>query len=95
MTSFEVAHIRHQNVNLIITPVDRKFSRMSQKDQDLALQDIQMMATSAGLAGTVVPVWDAGGGRMAFRAPSRWHAFLRSKNLGWVAANINKRISSA
>jgi hypothetical protein len=54
---------------------------------------LQVCARAAGLAGTVVPVWDAGGGRMAFIAPRPWHPFFKSLRLQTVAQNINKRLT--
>jgi hypothetical protein len=40
-----------------------------------------------------VPVWDDGSGRMMFLAPSGFHAFFRSIDLEFVAANINRRLT--
>jgi hypothetical protein len=52
-----------------------------------------MHANEDGLAGTVVPVWDAGGGRMAFIAPQQWHPFLANINGPWLAQNMNRWIA--
>ena len=92
MARFKVAHIREQGVDLIIVPLDSAFGNKTSNDQSSIIADLQSNATGAGLAGTVVPVWDAGGGRMKFIAPPNWHAFFRTTNLQWVAANINKEI---
>jgi hypothetical protein len=93
MPTFDVAHIRQQGVDLIIIPLDSNFRFKTPHQQDEAVGQLQARATSAGLAGTVVPVWDSGGGRMAFRAPRPWHPFFRSLNLAVVATNINKSLS--
>jgi hypothetical protein len=77
---------------MIIVPLDTSFGRKLQTEQDQIIWQIQRQATSAGLAGMVVPVWDDFG-RMAFRAPSGWHPFFRSVSLPWVYANLNKQIS--
>jgi hypothetical protein len=90
MPKFDVAHIREQGVDLIIIPLDNSFRLKTQHDQDAIIADLQMRASSAGLAGTVVPVWDGGGGRMAFKAPPNWHSFFKSIDLSFVAANINR-----
>lgn len=56
------------------------------------MHELQMRSRSAGLAGTVVPVWDSGGGRMKFKAPGPWHPFFRSLHLGTVHANLNREL---
>lgn len=92
MPRFKVAHVREQGIDLVIVPLDRSFGNKAGNDQSDVIADLQSHATGAGLAGTVVPVWDAGGGRMKFIAPQNWHAFFRGTSLQWVAANINKEI---
>ena len=92
MPQFEVAHIKEQGVDVIIIPLDNSFRRKSQTDQDATISELQMRASSAGLAGTVVPVWDEGGGRMAFRAPPNFHPFFKSIDLLYVSANINRKL---
>lgn len=77
---------------MVIVPLDSAFGRSSRNDQMAATEDLQLHARGAGLAGTVVPVWDAGGGRMAFLAPHSWDPFFQSIDLGFVLANINREI---
>ena len=93
MSSFEIAHIRQQGVDLIIVPLDRQFGFKNRSDQNRIVGQLQFAARSAGLAGTVVPVWDHGGGRMAFLAPTNWQRFFQSISLQWVWANINRELS--
>lgn len=92
MPRFEVAHIREQGVDLVVIPLDRSFGHKSENDKDSIVSELQVRASSAGLAGTVVPVWDNGGGRMAFIAPRNWHPFFKSINLQFIAANINREL---
>lgn len=92
MPRFQVAHIREQGVDLIIIPLNDSFRFKSQTEQNQIISELQLRATNAGLAGTVVPVWDSGGGRMAFIAPPNWHPFFRSINLQFIAANINREL---
>jgi hypothetical protein len=93
MPHFKVAHIKEQGIDLIIIPLDDDFGRKTQAEQHGIIRELQMRTSSAGLAGTVVPVWDAGGGRMAFIAPPNWHPFFQSISLAHVAANLNREIS--
>lgn len=92
MPQFKIAHIREQGIDLIITPVDPAFEYKSQEDQSEAVAKLQERAESANLAGTVVPVWTAHGGRLRFRAPRQWHPFFQSLTPARVASCINKTL---
>lgn len=93
MPSLKVAHIHEQGQDMIIFPLDQRFGRLPQDEQQKELAGLGMRANAAGLRGHAVAVWDAGGGRMGFMGPTQWHAFLRSIHLRWVLANLNKEIS--
>jgi hypothetical protein len=93
MPSFEVAHIRQQGIDLIVVPLDHSFRVKTQSEQHAVVNELQLRSNAAGLAGTVVPVWDNGGGRMAFIAPQPWHPFFRSMSLGAVWNNVNRQVS--
>ncbi len=92
MPRFKISHVKEQGVDLIIVPLESNFGHKPNMQQNLARNELQMQSSSAGLAGTVVPVWDSGSGRMGFLAPQRWHAFFQSINLAWVWANVNREI---
>jgi len=92
MPRYKVAHVKEQGTNLIIVLLDSAFGRRVPSDQHTIAAELQMRSHSAGLAGHVVPVWDNGGGRMAFLAPPNWHAFFRSINSKWILANINREL---
>jgi hypothetical protein len=92
MPSFKVAHLREQGVDLVIIPLEGSFGLKSQSEQLQATGELQVRARSAGLAGTVVPVWDAGNGRMAFLANRNWHAFFESLDMSFVARNLNRQL---
>jgi hypothetical protein len=93
MATFEVAHIKEQGQDIIIVLLKSSFGRKPQDEKNEIALMLQRCATSAGLAGTVVPVWDEGGGRMGFLAPKPWHPFFRSITLRHVAININKKLT--
>lgn len=92
MPQFDVAHIREQGTDLIIIPLSSAFGSQSNATQNATARELEMRAHSAGLAGTVVLVWESGG-RMAFLAPPSYQPFFRSISLYEVAANINKTLS--
>lgn len=92
METFQIAHIREQGVDLVITPLDTEFGLRTQTEQRRIAALLQACAKNAGLEGTVVPVWDNGDGRMAFLAPREFHPFLRTIDLSFVMANINRTL---
>jgi hypothetical protein len=65
MAKFDVAHLREQNVDLIIIPLGRQFDFKSQADQRSTIDALQRCATAAGLTGTVVPIWQTTSGSWA------------------------------
>lgn len=95
MSRFKIAHIREQGQDIIIVPLDRSFAYKSRDEQAQIANALQLSASSAGLAGTVVPVWDAGSGRMAFIAPRPWHRFFQSLSLPMIAGMINRELICA
>jgi hypothetical protein len=92
MPHFRVAHLREQGQNMIIVPLESSFGNKSSDDQSAAIAELQVRANGAGLAGTVVPVWESGG-RMHFIAPQPWHPFFSSLSMHAVMGNINKELS--
>ncbi|WDQ17450.1 hypothetical protein [Rhodopirellula sp. P2] len=93
MTSFDVAHVREQGQQMIIVFVGATFGRKTTTEQNNARDTLQGCARAAGLAGTVVPVWDAGGGRMGFLAPSQWQGFFRTVGYSRLVRSINKKLT--
>jgi hypothetical protein len=93
MPRFKIAHIREQGTDMIIVPLEPSFGNQGSGEQQGAIRELQVRSRAAGLAGTVVPVWDAGAGRMAFIAPQPWHPFLQSIDLPRVFTSVNKELS--
>ena len=93
MPKFKVAHLREQGQDMVIIPLESSFGSKTSHDQQAIIADLQVHSRAAGLAGIVVPVWDSGGGRMAFVAPRPWHPFFQSLNLQMVFASVNKELS--
>jgi hypothetical protein len=93
MVSFDVAHIREQGQDMIIVPMADDYGRRRASDQSAIETQLAIAARSAGLAGCIVTIWKASGGRMEFRAPRPWHPFFTSIDLNYIVANINRRIT--
>jgi hypothetical protein len=92
MPRYKVAHLREQGTDLIIIPLESRFGTMGSAAQAAEIKMLQIRANAAGLAGTVVPVWDAGSNRMGFRAPKQWHPYFGSISLSFVLANRNREL---
>lgn len=93
MATFDVAHIREQGVDLIIIPLKSSFGQKGQMEQSQITASLQAAAQSAGLAGTVVPVWETVGGRMGFLAPNNYHPFFKNIDMNFVATNVNRKLT--
>lgn len=93
MPTFKIAHLREQGQNMIVVPLNAEFGRKSESEKDSAISELQLHARGAGLAGTVVPIWQDNSGRTSFIAPQQWHAFFRSLSYRQVVASLNKTLS--
>ncbi len=93
MPRFELAHLNEQSVDLIIIPLEQSFGYKGIGQKNDIRDQLQLRAQSAGLRGTVVPVWDAGGGRMGFLAPRSFQPFFQSIGLNYVYSNLNRELS--
>ena len=91
MPNFKIAHVREQGIDLIIVPLDNSFGNKPDSEQRAVIGELQIHAGAAGLAGTVIPVWEQSG-LMRFIAPTNWHPFFRGLNLQWVWANVNREL---
>jgi hypothetical protein len=92
MPSFKVAHVREQGIDLIIVPVDQDFNFKPSSDQNAFISTLESRAHEAGLAGSVVPVWEASFGQMRFLAPPGWHPFFRGLSMRAVLIRLNKEV---
>ena len=92
MSRFKIAHVREQGQDMIIIPLDRSFGHKSSTEQTQITRQLQASASSAVLAGTVVPVWEHTPGRMAFIAPSPWRNFFQSLSMSIIGRMINREL---
>lgn len=92
MARFQVAHFQEQGQQVIAVFVDWTFGAKGSNEQSDIYDAIQLCASSAGLAGTVMLVWQSGG-RMSFYGPERWSPFFRT--IGWnnLVVNINRELT--
>ena len=93
MSKFQVAHFKQQGIPLVVVFLDSSFDQKSEEEQIEVQSALQICASSAGLEGTVVPVWIVGTS-MRFRAPQNWHPFFRSDGLyPRLVGTINRELT--
>ena len=92
MSKYKIAHLREQGQDMIIIPLDKNFEYKTNNEQSEIVDSLQSYATSAGLAGTIVPVW-LHGPQMKFIAPRPWHPFFKSLTWNAVISNLNKELT--
>ncbi len=93
METFKVAHFEEKGEQVIVVFVHDRFNSKSLIEQNESCAYLQQCASAAGLAGTVVPVWVVGGGRLGFFAPDNWHEYFRRVSLSQLAATINQKLT--
>ena len=93
MTTFQLAHINEQGQDMFLFPMDARFGHRAAADQSDILSELQSRARSAGLSGVAAAVWRDATGRTHTLGPRLWDGFLRSIDLDFVLANVNREIS--
>jgi hypothetical protein len=92
MNKFKVAYFKEQGVTLIVIPLAQSFGSKSTSDQNDTIAALERCAHSAGLAGTVVPVWRSGSSHR-FICPPNWTPFFKTFTWNQIMANINKELT--
>lgn len=95
MNRYPIAHINKNGQNIIILHLDRQFEYLTEPQKAQFIANIQIAARQANLAGTVVPVWDSGGGRSKFIAPPQWHGYFSQLPLYAIERMKNKILTCA
>jgi hypothetical protein len=90
VTTFEVAHINEQGVNVVVVFVDPSVAHKSPQEQNAIAATLEQCAHSANLAGNIAMVWPGG-----FWAPQNQHAFFTSPGGSFAALRlrINKKLN--
>lgn len=91
MTTFQAAVFREQGIDLILVILNQKFGAQSPAEQRDFTQWLQIQATQAKIAGTVVPVWREGN-NFRFLAPPKWHPFFKSITWEDLLLNVNTEL---
>jgi hypothetical protein len=91
LTRLKIAHIKQNDVNVIIVPLAPLFGTLSSDEKDQVISALQERAAASQLNGWVVPVW-MHGGRMHFIAHPAWHLFFQRLKMSTVRANLNREL---
>jgi len=78
---------------MILIPLNEQFYYKPSSVQSDAENFLQMCASRAGLAGTVVLIWPTPSGDIQFMAPTPWQSFIKGININWVMRQVNKTLT--
>jgi len=93
MATFDVAHLKIQNVNVVIVFLGPAFEHQTQQQQGEFQAALQLCAANAGLAGNVVLVWQDSLQRIKFLAPPQQHAFFKTADYADLYSQVNKKLT--
>lgn len=93
METFQVAHLNIQSVNVIVIFLDTRFDSQTAEEQHAIHGRLQVAASSAGLAGNVVPIWLDHSGHTKFLAPPQQHPFFKSVSFQQLHVQVNRTLT--
>ena len=91
MPNYKIAVINHNELELIIVPMDVVFEYRPNEKKLEFRAELQGHAEDAGFIGSVCLVWPYAGG-MKFLAPRPTHDFFVSHSVGSLRARINHEL---
>jgi hypothetical protein len=89
---YNVAHTRHRDANMVIVVVNKSFFDESASTQEKWFTAVKACVREANLAGQTIVVAERNG-RLLFYGPKSWHPFLKTIDMAWVRARINKELT--
>ena len=92
VTTYSIAHTRYRDSNMVIVVSNANFFAQSDETQERWFTQLQVCSRNANLAGQVIVVANVNG-RFRFYGPRSWHNFLRTLDMAWVRARINKELT--
>ncbi len=91
-TTYKIAHTKSGGTNMVLVSVSSSFFRESQNTQQKWFTGFEQCSRSANLAGQVIVVANSSG-TFKFYGPKTWHKFMRTIDMDWVNARINKNLT--
>lgn len=92
VTTYDIAHVRHRDTNMVFVVTNANFFRQSNATQERWWTALKVCVREANLSGTTIAVADVNGS-LRFYGPKNWHKFLRTLDMDWVNARINKELT--
>ena len=92
-STFDVAHFREQNTDIIAVVLPSKVNSYPSSDKKALHTSFEKCARSARMSGNVVMVWPKSNGAMGWYGPTRWSNFMNSLNMKWIKARVNKELT--
>jgi len=89
---YRVAHVKHQNSNMVIVIVNPRFFHASNQQQAKWFTAVQQCVRSVKLAGQTLVVTNDNG-RFRYYGPNNWHNFLSTIDMNWVNSRVNKELT--
>lgn len=89
---YRVAHTREQNTNMVFVVISTGFFAGDSQSQARWYTSLQSCVRGAKLAGDLVAVSNVNG-RFMFYGPNNWRRFLKTLDMNWVNARINKELT--
>lgn len=94
MAKYPAARLKDKRQDIVAVVVNRDFVSLTPDEQKAICARLQEAAAAAGLPGTVVPVWEAAGGKVGFLAPEPLQPFFQNLTLLKVVAGISAHLEA-
>ena len=92
VTTYSIAHTRYRDSNMVIVISNANFFAQSEETQERWFTALKVCSRNANLAGQVIVVANVNR-RLRFYGPKSWHSFLRTIDMAWVRARVNKELT--
>ena len=91
--TYKIAHTRYQNANMVLVVSGPGFFTAPAEKSRLWYTSIKQCVKGLNLAGEVIVVANSREGRFTWWGPTSWNNFLRTIDMEWVQARVNKQIT--
>lgn len=89
--TYKIAHTRQKDVNMVVVVTGGSFFNADSNAKERMWTAMRSCAKGANLAGEVVMVANVNGG-FQFYGPKSWANYLRTIDMTWVNARLNKNL---
>ncbi len=90
--TYKIAHTRQKDVNMVVVVTGGSFFNADSNAKERMWTAMRSCAKGANLAGEVVMVANVNGG-FQFYGPKSWMNYLKTIDMTWVNARLNKNLT--